>query len=70
MSGALFRIGVVLSPRPWSGRLHAFIADHVPGVELTMVRDQQAVMEVLPDVLLIDDSTPWLTPPGKSNPTP
>ena len=39
------RIGVVLSPRSWSGRLHAFIADHVPDVELIMVRDQQAALE-------------------------
>jgi hypothetical protein len=58
----LFRVGVVLSPRPWSGRLHAFIADHVPGVELVMVRDQHAAIESAPHVLLIDDSTPWLTP--------
>jgi hypothetical protein len=62
VTGELFRVGVVLSPRAWSGRLHAFIADHVPGVELVMVRDQQAAIEALPHVLLIDDSTPWLTP--------
>lgn len=62
MSVELFRVGVVLSPRSWSGKLHAFIADHVPGVELVMVRDQQAAIEALPHVLLIDDSTPWLTP--------
>jgi len=61
MSANLFRIGVVLSPRPWSGRLHAFIADHVPDVELVMVRDQQAAIEAGADVLLIDDATPWLT---------
>lgn len=61
MTVELFRIGVVLSPRSWSGRLHAFIADHVPGVELVMVRDQQAAVESAPHVLLIDDSTPWLT---------
>lgn len=62
MSSHLFRIGVVLSPRAWSGRLHAFIADHVPDVELVMVRDQQAAIEAGADVLLIDDATPWLTP--------
>ncbi len=61
MSADLFRIGVVLSPRAWSGRLHAFIADHVPEVELVMVRDQQAAIEAGADVLLIDDATPWLT---------
>lgn len=61
MSADLFRIGVVLSPRAWSGRLHAFIADHVPDVELVMVRDQQAAIEAGADVLLIDDATPWLT---------
>ena len=62
MTVELFRVGVVLSPRSWSGRLHAFIADHVPGVELVMVRDQHAAIESAPHVLLIDDSTPWLTP--------
>ena len=56
-----FRIGVVLSARPWSTRLHSFIADHVPNVELVMVRDQQAAIETSPDVLLVDESTPWLT---------
>ena len=60
MSVELFRIGVVLSPRPWSGRLHSFIADHVHEVELVVVRDQRAAIEAAADVLLIDDSTPWL----------
>jgi hypothetical protein len=60
MSVELFRIGVVLSPRRWSGRLHAFIADHVRDVELIVVRDQRAAIEAATDVLLIDDATPWL----------
>ena len=62
MSAPVFRIGVVLSPRAWSGRLHAFIADHVANVELIVVRDQRAAIEAGAHVLLIDDSTPWLTP--------
>lgn len=61
MTEGLFRVGVVLSPRPWSTRLHSFIADHVPNAELVMVRDQQAAIESAPHVLLIDESTPWLT---------
>ena len=39
----------------WSGRLHAFIADHVHDVELFIVRDQRAALEASPHVLLIDD---------------
>lgn len=62
MTAPVFRIGVVLSPRAWSGRLHAFIADHVANVELIVVRDQRAAIEAGAHVLLIDDSTPWLTP--------
>lgn len=62
MSVEPYRIGIVLSPRSWSGRLHSFVADHVPGVELIMVRDDQAAIETAPHVLLADDSTPWLTP--------
>ena len=57
-----FRIGVVLSPRGWSGRLHAFVADHVPDVELVVVRDRRAAIDAAPQVLMIDDATPWLTP--------
>ena len=60
MSVEQFRIGVVLSPRRWSGRLHAFIADHVRDVELIVVRDQRAAIEAATHVLLIDDATPWL----------
>lgn len=62
MSAELYRIGIVLSPRSWSGGLHSFVADHVPGVELSVVRDDQAAIETTPHVLLVDDSTPWLTP--------
>lgn len=61
MTDVLFRVGLVLSPRPWSTRLHSFIADHTPNVELAMVRDQRAALECAPHVLLIDESTPWLT---------
>ena len=60
MSVEQFRIGVVLSPRRWSGRLHAFVADHVRDVELIVVRDQRAAIEAATHVLLIDDATPWL----------
>lgn len=60
MSAQRFRIGVVLSPRGWSGRLHAFIADHVHDVDLFVVRDQRAALEAVPHVLLIDDAAPWL----------
>ena len=60
MSTEAFRVGVVLSPRGWSGRLHAFIADHVHDVDLFVVRDQRAALEASPHVLLIDDVTPWL----------
>ncbi len=62
MSAKLFKVGVVLSPRPWSGRLHAFIADHVRDVELIVVRDQRAAIEAATHLLLVDDSTPWLNP--------
>jgi hypothetical protein len=62
MNGLPFRVGVVLSPRPWSGRLHGFVADHVQNIELIVVRDQRAAMEAGAHVLLIDASTPWLTP--------
>jgi hypothetical protein len=57
-----FRIGVLLSPRGWSSRLHAFVADHVPDVELTVVRDQRAALDAGADVLVLDGTTPWLTP--------
>jgi CO dehydrogenase nickel-insertion accessory protein CooC1 len=57
-----FRIGVVLSPRGWSTRLHAFVADHVPDVELIVVRDRRASLDALAHVLVLDGTTPWLTP--------
>ena len=47
-----FRIGVLLSPRGWSSRLHAFIADHVPDVELIVVRDRRAALDAGADVLV------------------
>ena len=57
-----FRIGVVLSPRGWSSRLHAFVADHVPDVELIVVRDRRAALDAVAHVLVLDGTTPWLTP--------
>lgn len=57
-----FRIGVLLSPRGWSSRLHAFVADHVPDVELVVVRDRRAALDAHADVLVLDGTTPWLTP--------
>src|SRR4051812_48299228 len=56
-----FRIGVVLSPRGWSSRLHAFVADHVPDVELIVVRDRRAALDSVAHVLVLDGTTPWLT---------
>src|SRR5262245_28483667 len=61
MTGA-FRIGVLLSPRGWSSRLHAFVADHVPDVALVVVRDRRAALDAHADVLVLDGTTPWLTP--------
>ncbi|MDW3212634.1 MAG: hypothetical protein R8G01_01450 [Ilumatobacteraceae bacterium] len=57
-----FTIGVVLSPRGWSESLHAFVADHVPGAELVVVRDRRAAISSGADVLVLDATTPWLTP--------
>jgi CO dehydrogenase nickel-insertion accessory protein CooC1 len=57
-----FVIGVVLSPRPWSVRLHAFVADHVPDAELVVVRDRRAALSSGAQVLVLDSTTPWLTP--------
>lgn len=61
MSG--FTIGVVLSPRGWSEPLHAFVADHVPGVDLVVVRDRRAALGSGAHVLVLDSTTPWLTSP-------
>lgn len=61
MSG--FTIGVVLSPRGWSEPLHAFVADHVPGVDLVVVRDRRAALGSGAHVLVLDSTTPWLTLP-------
>ncbi|MGE0304253.1 MAG: hypothetical protein AB7N61_14865 [Acidimicrobiia bacterium] len=58
---APFRVGVVLSPGEWSGRLHAFVADHVPDVELQVVRDRRAALDAAPHVLVLDAGTAWLT---------
>lgn len=60
MSGA-FTVGVVLSPRGWSGALHSFVADHVPGVELVVVRDRRAALNSGAHLLVLDSTTPWLT---------
>jgi CO dehydrogenase nickel-insertion accessory protein CooC1 len=57
-----FTIGVVLSARGWSGPLHAFVADHVPGAELVVVRDRRAALASGAHVLVLDATTPWLTP--------
>jgi Mrp family chromosome partitioning ATPase len=62
MSGASFRVGVVLAARPWPSRLHGFVSDHVPDIDLVVVRDQRAALEAEVDVLVVDDTTPWLTP--------
>lgn len=62
MSGPTFRIGVVLAARPWPSRLHGFVSDHVPDIDLVVVRDQRAALEAEVDVLVVDDTTPWLTP--------
>ena len=56
-----FTVGVVLSPRGWSEQLHAFVADHVPGVDLVVVRDRRAALASGADVLVLDSTTPWLT---------
>ena len=56
-----FTVGVVLSPRGWSGPLHAFVADHVPNVELVMVRDRRAALGSGAHLLVLDSTTPWLT---------
>ena len=61
MSGPTFRIGVVLAARPWPSRLHGFVSDHVPDIDLVVVRDQRAALEAEVDVLVVDDTTPWLT---------
>jgi hypothetical protein len=62
MSGAAqFRVGLVFSARPWPSRLHAFVADHVPDVELVLVRDERAALDSGAQILLVDDTTPWLT---------
>jgi hypothetical protein len=57
----VFRIGVVLSPRGWSGRLRAYVTDHVADIDVVMVRDRRAAAECAAHVILVDDSTPWLT---------
>jgi hypothetical protein len=58
---AHFTVAVVLSPRPWSVRLHAFVADHVPDIDIVAVRDRRAAFDAKPHVLVIDDGAPWLT---------
>lgn len=58
MSGPTFRIGVVLAARPWPSRLHGFVSDHVPDIDLVVVRDQRAALEAEVDVLVVDDTTP------------
>lgn len=62
MSASSFRVGVVLAARPWPSRLHGFVSDHVPDIDLVVVRDQRAALEAEVDVLVVDDTTPWLTP--------
>jgi CO dehydrogenase nickel-insertion accessory protein CooC1 len=52
----------VLAARPWPSRLHGFVSDHVPDIDLVVVRDQRAALEAKVDVLVVDDTTPWLTP--------
>jgi hypothetical protein len=58
---AQFTLAVVLSPRPWSIRLHAFVADHVPDIDVVVVRARRAALDAKPHVLVIDDGVPWLT---------
>ena len=60
--GSAFTVAIVLSPRPWSIRLHSFMADHVPDIDVVVVRDRRAVFDAVPDVLVVDDGIPWLTP--------
>lgn len=56
-----FVVAIVLSSRPWSVRLHSFVADHVTDIDVRVVRDRRAAFDASPDVLVVDDSIPWLT---------
>ncbi len=56
-----YTVGVVLSTRPWPTRLHSYVADHVPDCRVVVVRDERAALESGAHVLLVDETTPWLT---------
>jgi hypothetical protein len=56
-----FRIGVVLSSRPWATQLHAYATDHSADVEVVVVRDHRAALESHLHLLVADETTPWLT---------
>src|SRR5262245_30126511 len=60
MSGR-FRIGVVLSTRSWPSDLHAFVSDHIPDTDLVVLRDERAALASQVHVLLVDETTPWLS---------
>ncbi|MEZ5257005.1 MAG: hypothetical protein R2705_08995 [Ilumatobacteraceae bacterium] len=57
---AKLSVGVVLSPRPWASRLHAYATDHVADLEVIQVRDQRAALESGVAILVVDETTPWL----------
>jgi hypothetical protein len=61
VTDSAFRIGVVLSSRPWATQLHAYATDHSADAEVIVVRDHRAALESQLHLLVVDETTPWLT---------
>jgi hypothetical protein len=51
-------IGVSLSP--WGQRLHGYVADHVSGLDIVLIRDPRAVVDAGFTAVCVDLGDPWV----------
>ncbi len=58
----MFRVAVVLAPGSWSQALHRFVVDHVAEMDVELVRDDRAALDADVSVVVVHETTPWLTP--------
>lgn len=58
----MFRVAVVLAPGAWSQNVHRFVTDHVGDMDVVLVRDDRSALEFDGSVVMVHESTPWLTP--------
>ena len=54
-------IGIVASSREWRTVLQAHVRDHVAGIRVQILREPRLALELDLDVVIIDDTSSFLT---------